>query len=210
MQVRAWIAWERSLRGLEQPAAGLGVHPPRVARLRSALPRRPLSGLCLRTVRGRFVFPNTTAPCWGRSLWRSYPMIARIHSRCPSSAALQRRFLTILPRIKTHARVHFRDQRCHWQKADLVAEVVALARQWFVHLARRGKDATHFPAALAAYAARAVRSGRRVCGQLKARDVLNERAQQRHGFRVGSLPHSTATAHENLYGRVGGQRRQDE
>lgn len=41
---------------------------------------------------------------------------------------------------------------------------------------------------LATFAAKAVRSGRRVCGQLKAKDVLSERAQERHGFCVGKLP----------------------
>ena len=45
-----------------------------------------------------------------------------------------------------------------------------------------------FPTALATYAARAVRSGRRVTGQLKAKDAMNPHAQQRRGFCVGKLP----------------------
>src|SRR5579862_3289995 len=52
---------------------------------------------------------------------------------------------------------------------------------------RRGKDATQFPLTLASYAVRAVRSGRRVCGQEPARDVMASVAQQRHGFCVGKL-----------------------
>ncbi|OAI48660.1 hypothetical protein AYO44_06770 [Planctomycetaceae bacterium SCGC AG-212-F19] len=40
-----------------------------------------------------------------------------------------------------------------------------------------------------------VRSGRRVCGQLKPKDVLSERAQQRHNFTVSKLPdYSTLSA----------------
>jgi len=33
-----------------------------------------------------------------------------------------------------------------------------------------------------------VRSGRRLCGQEKANDILSSRAQSRHGFSVGKLP----------------------
>jgi hypothetical protein len=101
---------------------------------------------------------------------------------------LHTRFLSILPRIEKHASLYFRHIKCREQKADRVAEVVALAWKWFVRLAERGKDARQFPSRLADYAARAVRSGRRVTGQLKAKDVLSERAQQRHSFVVGKLP----------------------
>jgi hypothetical protein len=41
---------------------------------------------------------------------------------------------------------------------------------------------------LAGYATRAVRSGRRLCGPEKARDVLSPRAQQRHPFTICRLP----------------------
>jgi hypothetical protein len=101
---------------------------------------------------------------------------------------LHTRFLSILPRIEKHASLYFRHIKCREQKADRVAEVVALAWKWFVRLAERGKDARQFPSTLATFAARAVKSGRRVTGQLKTKDVLSERAQQRHGFFVGKLP----------------------
>ena len=55
-------------------------------------------------------------------------------------------------------------------------------------MAEKGKDATRFPTAPASYAAKAVKCGRWVYGQMKAGDVLNEHAQQRHGFYVGKLP----------------------
>jgi hypothetical protein len=102
-------------------------------------------------------------------------------------AGLHARFLSILPRIVTHGRVYFR----HLRRADqeeAVQETVALCWKWFVRLAGRGKDAARFPSALASYAARAVRGGRRVCGQERGRDALSPLAQRRRGFVVGRLP----------------------
>jgi hypothetical protein len=101
---------------------------------------------------------------------------------------LHERFLALLPRIQLHAQIYFRSVRCPDKREDCVAETVGLAYQWFVRLAQRGKDAAQFPAALASLAARAVRSGRRLCGQERARDALSALAQQRHGFTVGKLP----------------------
>ncbi len=62
---------------------------------------------------------------------------------------------------------------------------------------------------LARFAARAVRNGRRLCGQEKPKDVLSPVAQQRHGFQVESLPSSTRTAYEDLYGAPRGQQHLD-
>jgi hypothetical protein len=117
-------------------------------------------------------------------------MIASINDPCflPTVEELQVRFLGILPRIEQHAKISFRHVACREKRADLVAETVGLAWRWFQRLAERGKDARQFPSTLASFAAKAVRSGRRVCGQLKPRDVLSERAQQRHGFVVGKIP----------------------
>jgi hypothetical protein len=98
-----------------------------------------------------------------------------------------------------HARIFFRHITCPDTKAEKVAEAVALAYLWFVRLAERGKDATEFPSVLARYAATAVKHGRRVCGVEKAGDVLSQRAQQRHGFRVERLPAATAAPLDTLY-----------
>jgi hypothetical protein len=102
--------------------------------------------------------------------------------------ALHAAFLTILPRIETHAAVVFRHVRCPHRLTDCVQETVSLAWKWFVRLAARGKDAREFPSALATFAAKAVKSGRRVCGQEKAKDVLSPLAQQHRRFAVASLP----------------------
>ena len=104
------------------------------------------------------------------------------------TAALHAAFLPLLPRIALHARVYFRHVRCPHRRADAVAEVVALTWRWFVALAQRGKDVARFPSALAAFAARAVKSGRRLCRMESGQDALSPRARARRGFRVERLP----------------------
>lgn len=101
---------------------------------------------------------------------------------------LQAHFLGILPKIERHGRCFFRYIRCFHTKQDRIAETVAIAWKWFLRLHEQGKDGTQFPTVLASYAVRAVRSGRRLCGQLKAKDVLSELAQQRRHFYVGKIP----------------------
>ncbi len=105
-------------------------------------------------------------------------------------------FLSILPRIELHGRVYFRHVRCRFRRDDCVAEMVALCWLWFLRLAERGRDATGFSSALATFAARAVRAGRRVAGQERARDVMNPLAQARRGFIVEKLP-DVATLSDN-------------
>ena len=119
------------------------------------------------------------------------------------------RFLRLLPKIETHARIHFRGVRCPVKQEDRVQECVALGWKWFLRLAERGKDVFQFPMAFAAMVARAVKCGRRLCGQERARDALSLLAQQRHGFRVGSLPTSTRSSHEELYATPQGQAQLD-
>src|SRR5271155_3063128 len=102
--------------------------------------------------------------------------------------SLQTRFLALLPRIETHAKIYFRSIRCPELRADRIAETIALSWKWFVRLEERGKDATQFVSAIATYAVKAVRCGRRLAGMEKAKDVMNPRTQQRHGFAVEKLP----------------------
>ncbi len=105
-----------------------------------------------------------------------------------SLTQIQRAFLTALPRIEAHGNVYFRNVKCTSMKAEYLAEMTALSWKWFQSLVRRGKDPSSFVSAIASFAARAVKSGRRLCGQEKAKDVLSPRAQQRRGFAVGRLP----------------------
>jgi len=123
---------------------------------------------------------------------------------------LQAAFLSLRVRIVTHARFIFRDVSCDDRRADCISETIALAWKWFLRLVEKGKDPRRFASVLAGYAARAVKNGRRLCGQLRAKDVMNPVAQRRHGFRLETLPCSVRTCQEDRYGVVGGQRRQDE
>lgn len=119
-------------------------------------------------------------------------------------------FLAALPRIETHLRVAFRGIRCRHHRADMIAEGVALCWRWFQRLNDRGKDATKFVSAVADFAARHVRAGRRLCGQDSAKDALSPRAQAMHAFKVERLPSSTAISHHHLYSEANGQRLHDE
>ena len=125
-----------------------------------------------------------------------------------ASANLQERFMSILPRIETHARIYFRDLRCAVRRADCVAEAVAIAWKWFCRLIEKGKDVTKFVSTLASLAARSVRAGRRCYGGVHGNDVMNPVAQRRHGFRVELLP-SPRTGLDELYAAPHGQRVQD-
>jgi hypothetical protein len=121
------------------------------------------------------------------------------NSATSTPTPLETAFLSLLPRIESQARIYFRGVRCAVKKADCIAEVVALSWKWFCRLMKRGKDATQFIGALAALAARAVWSGRRLGGGERANDVMSPVAQRRHGFVVKSLP-STRRPYEDLNG----------
>jgi hypothetical protein len=118
----------------------------------------------------------------------SKSVFRRTPSRNSNLEHLQRTFLSIVPRIEAHGRVYFRHERCPGKKEDRLAEMVALSWRWFVNLSRKGKDPTAFVSAIATFAARAVKSGRRVCGMEKPKDVLSPRAQKERSFCVGKLP----------------------
>ncbi len=108
---------------------------------------------------------------------------------CSALAHLQASFIAIvLPRVLSHGRVCFRGIKCPHRQQDAIQDMIGLAWQWHLRLAENGKDSTCFPTALATYAARAVKSGRRLVGQEKSKDVLSPLAQQRHHFTVRRLP----------------------
>ena len=120
-----------------------------------------------------------------------------IPSSSSTLAHLQASFIAIvLPRVLSHGRVCFGGIQCPHRRQDAIQDMIGLAWQWHLRLAEKGKDATCFPTALAAYAARAVRSGSRFTGQERANDVLSPIAQRRHHFFVGKLPeYETLTEH---------------
>ena len=97
-------------------------------------------------------------------------------------------FLTLMPAIMSAARRHFRQVRCHDRRHDLICEAVALGWLWHLRLTARGRDSAAFAAAFAVMAARAVNSGRRLCGCEKSRDALSPVCQRRRGVTVSPLP----------------------
>ena len=117
-------------------------------------------------------------------------MADRTHVRLPNpdSNALQIAFFAAFPRIARHAQIYFRGLKCVDTRDDAVAESVALAWVWFVRLVERGKHPETFISAIATFAARAVRDGRRMCGKEKAKDVLSRTTQVRRGFSVSRFP----------------------
>jgi hypothetical protein len=113
-------------------------------------------------------------------------------------ARLQATFLAcVLPRVLSHGRVYFRHLRAE-RREEAVAEMVALAWKWHWRLFARGKDAARFPTAIATFAARAVRGGRKLAGADRARDALSPLAQRRKGFAVSPLP-SGSSLHRNAF-----------
>jgi hypothetical protein len=120
-------------------------------------------------------------------------------------AVLHARFLRLLPKIETHARIVFRGVRCPVKQEDRVQECVALGWKWFLRLSEQGKDVFAFPMAFIALLTRAVKCGRRLCGQERTGDVLSFAAQQRHGFRIERLPATSRSPHEHLYADPYGQ-----
>jgi hypothetical protein len=123
----------------------------------------------------------------------------------PSIEELRADFLLILPRVEAHAQIHFRHVKCPGRRADALAEVIALSWKWYVRVISQGKDATEFVSTLADHAVRHVRSGRRLCGQERAKDVLSALAQQRHNFKVEMLTPTTRRSHESIYSDPHGQ-----
>jgi hypothetical protein len=80
-------------------------------------------------------------------------------------------FESLVPRLRTHARVRFRHLN-PTDREEVVADVVAYGFASFLRLAERGKDPTAFPAVFAHFVAKAVANGRRVAPRLSTRDLL--------------------------------------
>jgi hypothetical protein len=127
----------------------------------------------------------------------------------PPGTSLHETFLAVLPKIETHASIAFRHIRCPATRADKIAETIALGWKWFVRLHERGKDINEFVMHFVALVAKAVKSGRRVAGMAKAKDLMSERCQARHGFNVESLPTSPRASYEARYSKPHGQQDYD-
>jgi len=95
-------------------------------------------------------------------------------------------FLAMLPAIRRHARIAFRELDAE-AKEEAVQEVVCNAMKAYIRLVELGKTNVAYPGALARYGVAQVRSGRKVGCKLNVRDVTSEYAQRRKGFGVARL-----------------------
>jgi len=127
-----------------------------------------------------------------------------------SASAEQRIFLEIMDQVLNHAQFAFRHVKNDADRDDYIQETLCLAWKWVRRLLERGKDPREFPSAIAGFATKHLKSGRRfVGGKLGLKDALSKIAQARHDFTVKPLPASTASDREKLYSNPHGQRRQD-
>jgi hypothetical protein len=102
-------------------------------------------------------------------------------------ARLHALFLKNLPRLEAHAAFALRHIHCDDTRADMTAELVAIAWCAFVRLTRRGKKPEEFITTLALRCSQAVRAGRRLAGFESSRDALSRVAAVRHNFAVVHL-----------------------
>jgi hypothetical protein len=86
-------------------------------------------------------------------------------------APVRAAFESLVPRLRTHARVRFRHLR-PVDREEAVADVLAYGFASYLRLKERGKDPTTFPAVFAHFVAKAVANGRGVVRRLSARDLL--------------------------------------
>jgi hypothetical protein len=106
---------------------------------------------------------------------------------CPAIETIRAKFLILLPTVVSIARFHFRHVRCPDRKEDCICEAVALSWSWHIRLAARGRDPASFVVTFARLAARAVSSGRRLCGKPSIRDLMSPACRQRTDLFIDSL-----------------------
>jgi len=94
-------------------------------------------------------------------------------------------FLQMMPTIKRHARLAFRNLQPQ-DREEATSEVVCNAFCAFRRLAALGKQQSAFATPLARFAVAHFRAGRRV-GKLNSNDVTSVVNQRQHGFSLRSL-----------------------
>jgi hypothetical protein len=102
-----------------------------------------------------------------------------------ASAGPHVEFLVLLPVVERHANFVF---RAHPDREEAVAEAVAASFESYLALKERGKNPHDFPSSLAKFAVLHVKDARHVGSSSSSTDVLSRKAQNRHCFRVVSLP----------------------
>jgi len=106
--------------------------------------------------------------------------------------AIEKRFLELLPGIRSVARYAFR-RRPRAHRDDLIAEVIANAYLAFRRLVQKDKADLAYPSVLGWFAVRQVREGRRVGNRLNGNDAMSNYAQTQKGFEVEPLRRPNAS-----------------
>lgn len=107
-------------------------------------------------------------------------------SRLLDSSQAAELFRCMLPTIEDVASFEFRRVPRH-RRQELVNDAVALAYVAFARLFELGRVAVAYPSALARYAVKKIRSGRRVGVKQNIRDVLSPLARRKSRFSVELL-----------------------
>lgn len=94
--------------------------------------------------------------------------------------------LAMLPAIRRHARIAFRDLDPE-NRDEAVAEVTANSLVAYVRLFELGKVDLAYPSVLARYGVAQVRDGRKVGNSLNVKDVSSPYAQNKKRFGMGRL-----------------------
>jgi DNA-directed RNA polymerase specialized sigma24 family protein len=108
-------------------------------------------------------------------------------------SAWQRRFLALLPCIRRHAKLRFRNLSSELRE-ELVQETIVRALLDYARLVERGKEQLAYATPLARYAVAQVRQGRRVGSRMNGRDVSSEYCRGRQGLSLVSLDQSDQTS----------------
>ena len=114
-------------------------------------------------------------------------MLAFAESNSTTKPAWHDAFEAMLPSIRDRLNYAFRGFQPS-SREEAIAESLALAMDGFIKLFEQGRADIAYPSALALYAARQFRAGRRVVGgQLSRKDVLSSDTQKHHGIVVERL-----------------------
>ena len=114
--------------------------------------------------------------------------IAKVSAPKRSVPRWHKKFLAMLPLIRRHAAVSFR-QLDPEARAEAIQEVVANALVAFHRLVELGKTDVAFPSPLARYGVAQVRAGRRVGASLNCKDISSLHCQNQKHLTLERLDH---------------------
>jgi hypothetical protein len=116
------------------------------------------------------------------------PLTTSIVGPEPETASWQRRFLQLLPRIRSQAQSRFRHLPPE-AREEATAEVIASSLVSYARLVTLGQEDRAFATTLVRYAVAQFRAGRRVGSPMNVRDLTSDLCRQKNGVSVEQLDH---------------------